>query len=599
MTARTREGAWRPWTAARQIWVCGPLGLALVGALGVAAPRPAAAQKIVFSSDLPRTLVFIAEKGEGQVATRDFVAFLRQAGFPLVDPALAHAAAQRELVRQALGGDEGAAVALGRDFGAQVLILGRSDWGARPDPVDRSAMTATAEVEVRALRLDNGKVMATGRGQGRKLEATEEAARTGAVRQAATQVLRATAFLGQIVNGWTAEPWSAAGYFPADPGSTAQAVEQSKAAPDALRLAILNTQVAPAAGAPPASRGIGVIRRERGAFTNEVDLEGVVMGAATEVEVEGVKAKLEPLDARQASQLGLTGPVKRFVARTTLPANRDTVRVVAKAAGGARVEAITAPRVDQRWAVVIGIGDYRSPAIPDLAFSGADAQAMYDFLRSEAAGPFPADHILFLKDGAATAQAMREALFLFLQKADWDDLVVVYFAGHGAPDPNRPDNLYLLPADADPQALAATGFPMWDIKTALRRQIKSERVIVIADACHSGGAQEGLQNPVGGSFTELFTPSRRLTLTAADLNELSFEDVRWGGGHGVFTHHLLQGLRGAADGDANGIVTFAEVANYVTTKVRGDTNGRQNPQRSGLGDVPLAVAASTARPAGE
>ncbi|MBI4545210.1 MAG: hypothetical protein HY703_08450, partial [Gemmatimonadetes bacterium] len=50
--------------------------------------------------------------------------------------------------------------------------------------------------------------------------------------------------------------------------------------------------------------------------------------------------------------------------------------------------------------------------------------------------------------------------------------------------------------------------------------------------------------------------------------------------------------------DANGIVTFAEVANYVTTKVRGDTNGRQNPQRSGLGDVPLAVAAS-GKPAGE
>ena len=41
------------------------------------------------------------------------------------------------------------------------------------------------------------------------------------------------------------------------------------------------------------------------------------------------------------------------------------------------------------------------------------------------------------------------------------------------PDPQRPDNLYLLPYDANVKQLAATGFPMWDVKTALRRQIKA------------------------------------------------------------------------------------------------------------------------------
>ena len=59
---------------------------------------------------------------------------------------------------------------------------------------------------------------------------------------------------------------------------------------------------------------------------------------------------------------------------------------------------------------------------------------------------------------------------------------MIYFAGHGVADPTRPDNLYLLPHDADVKQLAATGFPMWDVKTALRRQIKAERVIVIAEA---------------------------------------------------------------------------------------------------------------------
>src|SRR5207253_4933118 len=125
---------------------------------------------------------------------------------------------------------------------------------------------------------------------------------------------------------------------------------------------------------------------------------------------------------------------------------------------------------------VVGIGDYRAEDIPDLRYASKDAQSVYDFLVSSQAG-FQADHVVFLKDGAATGQAIREALFVFLQKANYNDLVFIYFAGHGAPDPSRPDNLYLLPHDADVKQLAATGFPMWDVKTALRRQIKAERVI--------------------------------------------------------------------------------------------------------------------------
>jgi uncharacterized caspase-like protein len=83
-------------------------------------------------------------------------------------------------------------------------------------------------------------------------------------------------------------------------------------------------------------------------------------------------------------------------------------------------------------------------------------------------------------------------------------------------------------------------------------------------------------------------------MTAADTDEFSLEDARWGG-HGVFTHYLLEGLRGAADGaggsSPDGIVTFAELYAHVNTHVREATGGRQNPQRSGLGDVPLAIAA--------
>ncbi|MBI4539228.1 MAG: caspase family protein [Gemmatimonadetes bacterium] len=581
--------------------------LALLGGLWLAATAgPAAGQQraqqpagIRFESDLPRTLVFIAEQGEGQVATRDFVRFLREAGFPLIDPALAQTGAQRDLVQKALQGDEGAATNLGRDFGAQVLVIGRADWGARPDPVDRSAMTATSEVEVRALRLDAGKVIATARANSRKLEATEQAARTAAIREATAEILSRTSFIGQVMNNWESEPWQEALYWKPDPGSVPAQVEKAASASDRPGLAILSADVAPASGG--GTRGLGVVKRgdRSAALFNPVRLEGVVVGPAVEVKVEGKAARLEPLPVELKKRLGIEGDAQRFVAETTLPLSKDTVKVVAVGPSGATTEAVAAPRIDQRWAVVIGIGQYQSPEIPDLQYAGEDARAVHEFLTSATAGPFEKDHILFLQDERATAAAMREALFVFLQKADWDDLVVIYFAGHGAPDPNRPDNLYLLPYDTDLKAMAATAFPMWDVKTALRRQIAAERVVVIADACHSAGTQKevtegaelGRSNPIASGFAELFAPSRRLSITAADVNEFSLEDARWGG-HGVFTYFLLEALKGAGDGNSDGIITFTEAYDYLTSKVPDATNGRQNPQRAGFGDVPLAVVES-------
>ncbi|MEO5509821.1 MAG: caspase family protein [Longimicrobiales bacterium] len=545
----------------------------------------ASAQKIAFKSQYPRTLVFIQEKGDGTTASRHVSDYLRQAGFPLIDPALAHSAAQRELVAAAMKGDEGAAVALGRDFGAQVIILGTADWGTGPNPGDPRTLVGTAEVDVRAIRLDGGKVVGTSkRGNARAQEATEQSARSLAIHRALDNVLNETEFVGAIANNWGEVPWSPDDYFNADPGSLG-AVNNGSTGP---KLAIIRTDILPPIGADAASRGIGIMKKGTNAtVVNEVDIEGVVVGKVAAVMVEGKDAKLSALDDESKTKLGLTGPATRFLARISLPQTQDTVSVMAIGESGEKAIARAAPRIGQRWAVIIGVSEYVSPDIRDLAYASKDAQAMYDFLRSSAAGPFAEDHVLMLKDGAATGQAIREAMFVFLQKAQWNDLVVVYFAGHGAADPALPDNLYLLPTDADVKSLAATGFPMWDVKTALRRQIRAERVIVIADACHSGGTAAS-ENPISGSFSELFTPSRRLTLTAAAENEQSLEDTKWGGGHGVFTYQLLEGLKGAADADNNGIVTFNEVADYVGTRVKTDTGNRQNPVRSGLGDVPLA-----------
>jgi Caspase domain len=572
----------------------GPAGL--FAGLLVLAPPALKAQQIAFEGDLPRTLVFIEEEGRGKVASREMTAFLREAGFPVIDPALAIDQAAQELVAQATNGNNGAATQLGRDWGAQVLILGVADYATTPDPVSHTLVTATTNVAVRALRLDLGQVVSDASADARAIDATDQAAKAKAIRSATQKVIGE--FIGPVVNDWAAHAWQEASYWVPDPGSVQQSTAQSATPAGAPGIAITRADVLPATG-QLATRGIGVVRRSDGSLSsvqNVVRLEGVVTGNARSVVVNGQPAQIDALAQGEASRYGLgSGEARKFSREFTLPVSQDSVEIVAQGAGGETAQTFASPRIDKRWAVVIGVGQYESEDIPDLEFAADDARAVRDFLQSDAAGPF--DHVLYLENERATGAAMREALFVFLQQADWNDLVVIYYAGHGAPDPGRPDNLYLLPTDTKLDQLAATGFPMWDVKTALRRQIAAERVLVIADACHAAGTADGETvgggdtNQIAGGFQALFTPSRRLMMTAADTNEFSLEDSRWGG-HGVFTHFLLDGLKGAADLDGNGIVTFSELFQHVSDHVRDATSGRQNPQMSGLGDIPLAVVSA-------
>ena len=68
----------------------------VVAGLPIAVPALQAQQRgeISFETDLPRVLVFIQER-DGQIAAQEMTSFFLEAGFPIVDPALAYTSAQR------------------------------------------------------------------------------------------------------------------------------------------------------------------------------------------------------------------------------------------------------------------------------------------------------------------------------------------------------------------------------------------------------------------------------------------------------------------------------------------------------------------------
>jgi hypothetical protein len=246
--------------------------------------------------------------------------------------------------------------------------------------------------------------------------------------------------------------------------------------------------------------------------------------------------------------------------------------------------------VAQRWAVVIGISEYahKNKNLTNLKYAHRDAEKLSEFLKSKAGGSFPASNVKLLTNRQATTKGIRDGLFTFLKRTVKEDLVVIFFSGHGTPDPDKPSNLYLVAHDSDPNNISATGIPMWDIETALKRTIAAERTIVLADTCHSAGVTEGVKGvKIGEQFNKYFAALARarpgrVIFTSCEGYEVSRESKKWGGGHGVFTWALLEALKGKADKDKSGIVTLGEVLDYVDMTVRRETANEQHPTKTGV-----------------
>ncbi|MFH0990279.1 MAG: caspase family protein [bacterium] len=253
-----------------------------------------------------------------------------------------------------------------------------------------------------------------------------------------------------------------------------------------------------------------------------------------------------------------------------------------------RVESKGRTSEPQKWAVIVGVSEYQNRGIPSLKYADRDAQAFAEFLQKPEGGGYEPSHMRILLNKDATVSNLKEALLDFLTQAIDKDLVMIYFAGHGAPDPARPQNLYLLTHDSDPARLGLTAFPMWQIEDVLKRYISARRIVVFSDACHSGGisadfASRGLDvtktNLINQFMADLSrTKEGTIVFTASAAGEVSQEFSEFS--HGAFTYYLLEGMKGAADFNNDYTVTINELMQYVEDQVKRKTKGAQNPTRS-------------------
>src|SRR5262245_23160094 len=249
------------------------------------------------------------------------------------------------------------------------------------------------------------------------------------------------------------------------------------------------------------------------------------------------------------------------------------------------------------WAVVIGVSRYKNLAPKaQLEFAHRDAESFAAFLRSPNGGGFPSSQLTLLTNQAATLSAVRSALGTTLPRsAEPDDLVVIFFAGHGVVEGERDG--YLLAHDSDPQNLYATALQLSELNRIITERLKARTVILIADACHSGQlgwTSRGMADDIMiNRYLEEIGKSGKgvFRLLASRQDQRSYEGKNWGGGHGVFTWFLLQGLAGKADSDKDGFVRVGELLNYLSEIVPKETQSLQHPRAAGDIDpqMPMAV----------
>jgi len=255
----------------------------------------------------------------------------------------------------------------------------------------------------------------------------------------------------------------------------------------------------------------------------------------------------------------------------------------------------------EKYALVVGIDEYDNKAegISTLRYAVRDAKAVYETLVDPTKGAFRPENVYLLTTATGekpTDSNIGRALSKLAKQAAEDDLVLIYFSGHGYEDRGRS---YLLPQNADLDALDYTAL---ERDTFIRQidNLAARKVIVILDACHAGGISRGGKGAgkdaaLSEKYYEEFAASQGRALIASCAGgEFSWEDEDLG--HGVFTESLVRALSGEADVQPkDGLVSLFELKGFlesdVTTwaKQRGKSQTPQVNLESYRGDIPIAL----------
>jgi uncharacterized caspase-like protein len=247
--------------------------------------------------------------------------------------------------------------------------------------------------------------------------------------------------------------------------------------------------------------------------------------------------------------------------------SKTTASELAKATQ--QVKAIGEISQGQRYALVIGNSNYQDERLPDLKSSIVDAERFAELLADQKVGAFT--HVEKLID--ENSETVKRYIERFFSKKTREDLLLLYFSGHGIR--SQSGQLFLAAKDTSQDYLRSTGIPANFIKENMDESY-SQRQILLLDCCYGGAMVEGSKsgNEVGQPVNSIsaFQSSGfgRIIITASESMQYAYDGDRVDGHteNSAFTNYLIEGLgTGNADSDNDGLVDINELYQYAYQNV--------------------------------
>jgi uncharacterized caspase-like protein len=218
-------------------------------------------------------------------------------------------------------------------------------------------------------------------------------------------------------------------------------------------------------------------------------------------------------------------------------------------------------------ALLIGVSEYE-PGLNPLPGAVKDVEAMQQVLLHPEMGGFTETDIMVLKN--PQRQDMEEAIENLFAHRQKDDLLVLFFSGHGIKDDTGRLFLATRTTRKTPRGdlIRSSAVAASVVHESMSRS-RSKRQVVILDSCFSGAFAEGLSAKDDGSVNirEQLGGEGRAVLTSSSSTQYSFEQQ--GSDLSIYTRYLIEGITtGAADLDEDGVVSIDELHDYASRKVR-------------------------------
>jgi len=224
--------------------------------------------------------------------------------------------------------------------------------------------------------------------------------------------------------------------------------------------------------------------------------------------------------------------------------------------------------ISPRLALIISYSEYQDPGLQQLVAPSQDAADLARVLADGTIGDFEVQ--TFINRPSYEVHREIESFFAGRKR---DDLLLLYFSGHGIKDEDG--RLYLATTDTRRKLLRSTAVPTTFINEVMTAS-RSRRQVLILDCCYSGAFARGMvaKGSESVDIRSRFGGRGQVVLTSSNALQYAFEgdEIIGEGIRSVFTHYLVRGLEtGEADLNGDGWISLDELYDYVYERVIAET----------------------------